>query len=204
MALTRKMLAAMDIPAEKIDEIISAHTETVNAIKEERDSLKSEVEDLKSTGKDFEKVKADLEKATAELEELKGAGWEEKYNKLKGEYDTFKTDTEAKATKTAKENAYRKLLMDVGVSEKRIPSVMRVSDVDAISLDKDGNIEGSDKLIEDVKTEWADFIPTTHKEGAAPAKPPANDGDGGKTPSRAAALVAQFNNEHYGNPTKED
>jgi FtsZ-binding cell division protein ZapB len=207
MALTRKMLAAMDIPAEKIDEIITAHTETVNAIKEERDSFKSEAEALKATGKDLEKVTADLEKANAELEELKGAGWEDKYNKLKGEYDSFKTDTETKAVKAAKESAYKQLLIDAGVSEKRIASVMKVSaaTVDGIKLDKDGKIEDADKLTESVKTEWADFIPTTHEQGAKTPTPPANNGgEGAKQPSLAAEMVAQYRNEHYGNPTKED
>ena len=74
MALTRKMLSAMDIPADKIDEIISAHTETVDAIKSERDQLKSEAEGLKS-------VEKQLEKTNAELEELRSGDWQAKYEK---------------------------------------------------------------------------------------------------------------------------
>ena len=35
MALTRKFLQAMSIDEEKIDEIISAHSETVTALKEQ-------------------------------------------------------------------------------------------------------------------------------------------------------------------------
>lgn len=203
MSLSRKMLSAMDIPAEKIDEIINAHTETVNAIKEERDSLRSEVDGLKAAGKELEKARADLDKANGELEALRGAGWEEKYNKLKGEYDGFKADTEAKEIKARKTEAYRKLLLDAGVSDKRIASVMRVSDVDSITLDKDGNIEGAEKLAEGVRTEWADFIVTEGRQGADVSRPPANDGNGGARQSRAAQMVAQYRNEHYGNP-KED
>lgn len=200
MALTRKMLAAMDIPAEKIDEIITAHTETVNAIKEERDQLKSEAEGLKS-------VEKDLEKANAELTKFREGDWEKKYTDLKSEYDTFKTDTETKAVKAKKESAYKQLLLDAGVSEKRIATVMKVSDatVDGLKLDKDGNIEDADKLTEGVKSEWADFIVAKREEGASTPKPPANDGDANPAkPSRAAQLAAQYRNEHYGNPTKED
>ena len=205
MALTRKMLSAMDIPADKIDEIISAHTETVSAIKEEKDALKSEVDALKS-------VEKQLEKANAELEEFKSGDWQAKYeklkgenDKLKGEYDAFKTDTEAKAVKSAKENAYKQLLLNAGVSDKRIASVMKVSasTVDGITLDDEGKIKDADKLTESVKTEWADFIVTKREEGAKTTNPPANDGDGGSQPSRAAQMVAQYRNEHYGNP-KED
>lgn len=197
MALTRKMLAAMDIPAEKIDEIITAHTETVNAIKEERDSLKADAESLKD-------VEKNLAKANEELEKFKTGDWENKYNTLKNEYDTFKTDTETKAVKTAKENAYKKLLLDAGVSDKRIASILKVSDVDAIKIDKDGNIEDSDKLTESVKTEWADFIVTKQEQGAKTPKPETNEcGDGVKQPSRAAQMAAQYAKEHYGNSKEE-
>lgn len=196
MALTRKMLSAMDIPAEKIDEIISAHTETVNAIKEERDQLKFDVENLKDLEKKFEKV-------NSELETLKSGDWENKYTTLKGEYDSYKTDTETKAVKAAKESAYKQLLLDAGISDKRIASIMKVSDVDAVSLDSDGKIKDADKLTESVKTEWADFIVTEGKKGAETPAPPASEGDGGKQPSRAAQLAAKYRNEHYGDP-KED
>lgn len=198
MALTRKMLAAMDIPAEKIDEIITAHTETVNAIKEERDALKAEASDLAN-------VKKELEKANAELETFRSGDWETKYKNLKGEYDTFKTDTETKATRAAKESAYKQLLIDAGISNKRIASVMKVSDVDAIELDGDGKIKDIDKLTESVKTEWADFIIEKHEQGAETPKPPENNGgEGAKQPSQAAKMVAQYRQEHYGNPIKED
>lgn len=198
MALTRKMLAAMDIPAEKIDEIITAHTETVNAIKEERDNLKTELDSLGD-------VEKNLEKAQKRLEEYESGDWENKYNALKGEYDTYKTDTETKAVKTAKETAYKKLLIEAGISDKRIETVMKVSGatIDGLKLDKDGKIENAEKLSESAKTEWADFIVTEGRRGAEVADPPANDGDGGQTPSRAAQLAAQYRNEHYGSP-KED
>lgn len=47
MALTRKLLRSMGIEDEKIDQIIDAHTETVNALKDERDGLKDAADRLK-------------------------------------------------------------------------------------------------------------------------------------------------------------
>lgn len=198
MSLTRKMLAAMDIPAEKIDEIITAHTETINAIKEERDNFKADAEKLSG-------VEKELEKANEQLEKFKADDWEAKYNAVKGEYDTYKKDTESKAVKTAKETAYKKLLAEAGISDKRIATVMKVSGatIEGLELDKDGKIKDADKLTESAKTEWADFIVTTGAKGADVADPPANEGDGGNQPSRVAQMVAQYRNEHYGNP-KED
>ncbi len=195
MALTRKMLQAMDIPAEKIDEIITAHTETVNALKVERDELKDSADKLPG-------VEKALEKAQAELDKFKADDWESKYNALKGEYDTFKTDTETKATKAKKESAYRQLLLDTGISDKRIASILKVTNLDTVELDKDGQIKDSGKLAESVKTEWADFIVTKQEQGAKVPNPPENNGGDGadNQPSRAAQLAAQFRNEHYGNP----
>ncbi len=205
MALTRKMLAAMDIPAEKIDEIINAHTETVSAIKEERDALKGEVDTLNGKVKGLESVEAKLEAANEELKKFKDGDWEKKYNDLKGEYDTFKTDTENKAIHDRKSSAYRKLLAAAGVSEKRIDSVMKVSGakIEAVEFDDSGEVKDADKLTEGVKEEWADFIQTKREEGANPANPPQNTGAGAKKSGRAAEMVAQFNRDHYGNLTEE-
>lgn len=196
MALTNKMLQAMDIPEEKIDQIIEAHKETVNGLKADRDKYKEDADKLPD-------VQKQLDEANEKLKKVESGDWENKYNTLKGEYDGFKADTEKKAEKAAKESAYKKLLLDAGISEKRVASVMRVSNLDDVKIDKDGKIEGADDLTKKVKEEWADFIVTTGEQGASTPKPPANDGDGGKQPSLAAQLTAQYRNEHYGN-AKED
>lgn len=206
MALTRKMLAAMEISEEKIGEIMSAHLATVNEIKDERDALKSEVDDLKKDSKATEGLQAKLDAANEELEKFKSSDWEKKYNDLKGEFDTFKSDTEKKATLSAKTAAYRKLLVEAGISEKRVDTVLKVSgsEIDSVEFDDEGKVKDADKLTESAKTNWADFIATTREEGAGVPNPPANNGgDGAKQPSRAAQLAAQYKNEHYGNP-KED
>ena len=63
---------------------------------------------------------------------------------------------------TAKEAAYREILKAAGVSEKRIDSVIRVSDIDGIELGEDGKVKDAEKLTNSVKSEWADFIVTEH------------------------------------------
>ena len=82
MALTRKLLRSMGIEDEKIDQIIDAHTETVNALKDERDGLKDAADRLK--------------KAEAELEELKAKpadSFKEKFEKEHADFEAFKADT---------------------------------------------------------------------------------------------------------------
>lgn len=169
MSLTRKMLKAMSIEDEKIDQIIEAHTETVNALKEDRDKYKEDAEKLPD-------VQKQLDDALEEVKNSNSDAWEAKYNALKEDFDDYKNDIAAKETKAAKDSAYRALLKEIGISDKRIDSVLRVSKVDDIELDKDGKIKNVDALKESIKTEWADFIQTTATQGAQTAIPPSSTG----------------------------
>ena len=164
MSITRKMLKGMSLTDEQIDTIIEAHSETVEALKEERDKLKADAEKLTAVQK--------------ELDSIKGTNgdFEQKYNDLKKEYDKYKADQEAIAEKTAKETAYREMLKSAGIPEKRIASVMRVTNLSDIKLDKDGKIKDLDKVVETVKSEWADFIDTKTEKGADTKTPPADGG----------------------------
>lgn len=174
MALTRRMLKAMGISDEQVDEIIAAHTETVDALKEQRDAYKADAEKLAD-------VQKQLDKATADLEAAGKDAYKVKYEALKEEYEGYKTEQTKKESHEAKEKAYRALLQEAGVSEKRLESVLKVSDVDSVELDENGSIKGADKLTESIKSEWADFITTTETRGAQTSNPPANNNGGAMT-----------------------
>lgn len=102
--------------------------------------------------------------------------WKVKYEAIKQEFSSFKADQAKKEAHTAKESAYRALLKAAGISEKRLESVLRVSDVDSVELDENGAVKGADKLSASVKEEWADFIETTEVRGAETPFPPVNMG----------------------------
>lgn len=174
MALTRRALKAMGIDEEKIDEIISMHSETV-------DGLKADVAKYKADAEALPEVQKQLEKAQADLEAGKKDSWKVKYEAIKEEFDGYKTEQTKKESHAAKEKAYRALLQEAGISEKRLESVLKVSDVDGVELDDKGAIKGADKLTENIKSEWADFITTTETRGANTSTPPAN---GGVTPTK--------------------
>lgn len=167
MALTRKFLSALGIEQEKIDEIIQAHVDTLEPIKAERDEFKAKAEKLPDVENELKALK---EKAAGE------DPYKEKFDKLQKEYKEYKADIEAKATTAKKENAFKAMLKEIGIPEKRIDSVLKVSDVAKIEFDDEGKVKDGDKLKEGLKTEWADFIPTTKTEGAKTANPPANTG----------------------------
>lgn len=164
MALTKAMLKAMDISDEKIEQIISAHRDTINGLTEARDSYKADAEKYKADAEKLKTVEKDLVKAQANLE-----AEQEKVSELqktKAEFESYKADVEAKETVNKKQIAYRKLLSKAGVSEKRFDSILRITSVDDIELDDKGDIKDSDKIVENIKSEWADFIVKKSEQGA--------------------------------------
>lgn len=168
MALTRKFLSALGIESDKVEEIINAHTEVTDALKQERDGYKEAAEKLP-------KVQEELDSLKKAAEENDGTNpFEVKYNAIKEEFEAFKTAQAEKETKAAKNEAYKALLKDAGISDKRIDAVLKVSNVDGVELDKDGKIKDADKLLESVKAEWSDFIVTESTKGADTANPPQN------------------------------
>jgi hypothetical protein len=159
------MLKGMGLTEEQIDTIIEAHTDTVNALKDERDKYKDDAEKLPGVQKELE-----------DLKKKAGEGFEQKYNDLQKEYEDYKKEQQDKANRAAVSDAYKEMLKEAGVSEKRIPAVMRVADLSGVKLDKDGNIKDKDKLVESVKEEWSDFIQAKGAKGADTKTPPDNNG----------------------------
>ena len=165
MSLTRKMLKAMGIEEEKIDQIIDAHSETVDSLKADRDSYKEDAEKLKTVQKELDELKA------------KGDdGWKEKHDKLKGEFDTYKKDVEAKETHSKKVEAYKAILRDANLSEKGIEKAIKYAEWDKIELEADGKLKGASDHIKAAKEEWAEYVTTTTTTGAKTSTPPVNTG----------------------------
>jgi len=160
MSISRKMLKGMSLTDEQIETIIEAHTETVDALKDERDQYKADAEKLPRVEKELAEFKAN------------GGDYEEKYNALKKEFESYKSEQSAIAEKAAKESAYKEMLKNAGISEKRIASIMRVTNLSDIKLDKDGKLKDYDKLVDGVKSEWSDFIETKTEKGADTKNPP--------------------------------
>ena len=167
MAFTRKMLKAMGIEDEKIDQIIDAHSETVDALKAERDGFKEDAAKLAAVQKELDALKA------------KGDdGYKAKYEAEKAAHDALKADIAAKETKKAKTDAYRELLKGANIDEKRIATILRAEapTIDKIELDADGKIKNAEQYTESIKSDWADFVVTQSAKGTNTATPPANGG----------------------------
>lgn len=173
MALTKKMLLAMDLTEDKIEQIIEAHRDTINGLTDERDALKADVDKYKAEANRLATVEKDLLKAQAKLEDAEKVA--ERLKSLQDEFDEYKADVDAKATQATKEKAYKELLKEAGVSEKRFDAILKISDLSGIEFDKDGKIKDSKGVVDSIKTEWADFIVKEGTQGASTATPPSND-----------------------------
>lgn len=205
--LSMQFLSALGIDDDKAQEICARHKEVLTEIKTERDKYKEEAEKLPEIQKqldDLKKKQSEKDGDPSELEKVK----KDLADKT-AEYEKYKADIEAKETKAKKEEAFRKLLKEAGISEKRIDIVVKASpsEIEAIAFDKEGKIKDSDKLTASVKETWADFVVNQQQRGADVQTPPAggNGGDGPK-PTRAAELFNKHAAEMYGNKitSKED
>lgn len=162
MALTREYIRKLakesdvELPKEFIDGIISEHTTARDAYADEQ-------------------VKTALENNKSEPQQVNVKESQE-YKDLEKQFNDYKTAQTAKETKAAKDKAYRSLLTAAGIPDKRLDTILRVTNLDEIELDKDGKIKDADKHTETVKTDYADFIVTTTERGANVATPPANNG----------------------------
>ncbi len=198
MSLTRKMLKAMGIEDDKIDQIIEAHTDVTEALKEDRDKYKADAEKAYGLERDLETARKDLDEAKKLAKAAGDDQYKEKYEAEKAAFADYKKGIEDEKAKAKKVDAYRALLKKAGVSEKRIDSIIKVTTVDDIKLDSDGNIKDSDEREKAIKEEWSDFIVTKSEEGAGTETPPAGAGEGGRTLSRAAQVAAAHNERLYG------
>lgn len=202
MALTRKFLTAMGIEAEKIDEIITAHAETVDGLKEERDTARKEVEQYKKAADKLPDVEKELNELKEQVKKDAKDPYEPKYNELKEEFDKYKADVEAKEITSKKESAYKTLLKEAGVPDKIVDAILKGTDISAIELTEDGKIKDADEKTKAVKTEWEGYIQTEGKQGAKTPTPPENNGGEATKPSRAAQLAQKYHENLYGKEEK--
>ena len=204
MALTKKqvkeILSAAGVDAEHmaeaVDAIMEGHIASVDALREERDSYKADAEKLPEVQKELDGLKlnsnGDSYKQLYEDEVSKN-------KKLQQQFDNFKADTKARDVLRSKEEAYRSLLAEAGIPEKRITAVLKVSELDKIEL-VDGQIKDSETVIESIKKEWAGLIPETKKRGANVNNPP-DGNEGGDFEGMSLADKMAYANE---NPDSEE
>ena len=158
MAFTRTLLKSLGLSEEQVQSVIDAHLEVVNPLKEERDHLKADSERLEAVTKQRDELKAVVDKGDYEAEHKA--------------FEEFKAKTAHEKEQANIKAAYRKLLSDAKISEKRLDAIIKVTDFDGMSLDKDGNLKDADKLADAIKKDWGEFITQTQERGVKVETPP--------------------------------
>lgn len=153
MALTRSFLKGMNLTDEQVSAVIEAHTESIDGIKADRDKYKAEASKV-----------ADLEK---KLKAFEGTDdWQKKYNDEHKAFEDYKKDIASKEKLAKVQSAYKALLKESGVDEKRIDSIIRVTDFSNIKLTDDGKLDNSEEITKKIKEDWSGFIVEKRTEGA--------------------------------------
>lgn len=169
MRLTRKELAAMGIDEDKIELIVNAHAEAIDGINAELKTAKADAARLKEVQKELDSLKEASEKDPFKV----------KYEAMKEEYENFKKGVEDEKVKAGKADAYRAMLKKIGVAEKRIEAVLKVTDLDGLELDEKGILKKADELEKAAREEWSDFIVKKQESGKDTETPPGNNGGKG-------------------------
>ena len=193
MAFSRSFLKTMGLTDEQVTAIMEEHVSVVDALKKQRDEYKADVD----------KYKADAEKLSEiqkQLDEAKGKeDYKAKYDKEHEDFEAYKGQVAKEAEEAKVKAAYRKLLTDEKINEKRLDAVIRLTDFSGMKLDKDGNLENAEQLKKAINTEWGEYKTVTKTRGADVSTPPDVD-NGGKGMSRARQLTNSYFAQKYGAP----
>ena len=158
--------AEIEVPKDVLGQICDLHTSSMDGLPETIKELKGKLK-VAEQERDAAKAKvpADGEETISKAE----------YDKLKGEFDTYKKDVEAKETHSKKVEAYKSILKDANLSEKGIEKAIKYAEWDKIELGEDGKLKGANDHIKAVRDEWAEYVTTTTTTGAKTSTPPANN-----------------------------
>ena len=188
MALSRKMLSAMGIEQEKIEQIIEGNAESLAGLQDRIETLTKELNTAKEKAEKLSNVQKELDDLKAQVEADKKENEGKDYDALKKEFDEYKAEQERKAVREAKENAYKEILKDAGIAEKHFAKILKYSDVDGVELDDKGKIKTAKDILKAIKEEWSDHIQKTDVKGAGAENPPADGGHKGMTIEQIDAI----------------
>lgn len=185
MAFTRSWLKGYKLDEDVAEAIMAEHVAVTTALIKERDTYKAEADKVPGLQEKL-KAQSDNEDYKAKFESEHQA------------FESFKAKTAQDAEAAKVSAAYRRLLTEEKVSEKRFDAILKVTDLSGMKLDKDGNLAGAEKIRESIRTEWADFIVKKEERGAGDSNPPDPDHNTFETMSLAEKM--QFANAHPSDP----
>ena len=168
--LTRKFLRALGVEEDKIDEIVTAHQDTLEEIKAERDGLKDNASKLAE-------AQAEVTRLSGELEKAKKNGGDAA--KIQADFDAFKQQIADEKAAAQTDADVLALLKEAGIQRESFQQLASKSfDRSKIKRNEDGSISNRQELLDGIKTDFADCIATQQQQGTPPNNPPTGGGQG--------------------------
>lgn len=124
----------------------------------------TDVDELRDT---LDERQHEIDRLTADVTAAKNAKTE-----AENALEEFKNTTEQQRVRGEKTAAVKELLKEAGIAENRIDSVLRVVNLDDYNVEN-GVVADKESKLNEIKSAWADFIPTV-KGAGAPTEKPAN------------------------------
>ena len=172
------------------------HTAVTTALKGQRDQFEGDVN----------KYKADAEKLAQvqkELDELKARkDYKADYDKAVKDLEDYKKQVTAEAEAAKVRAAYKQLLTDEKISDKRHDAILKVTDFSGMKLGEDGKLLDADKLKEAIGKDWAEFRVSTRDRGENVDHPPRGENGGGVN-TEMQKYAKKFHDERYGKKESE-
>lgn len=148
--------------------IVAMHIGVVDPLKDELQTLKADAAKVSDLEKEIERLKT----LNTDAED-----WKAKYEKEHADFDEYKNNIDSEKQTENLKSLYKSLLKECKVDDKRIDSILKVTDFATLKVGKDGKLENAKELSESIKNDWGDFIVKTETKGADIETPPANNGN---------------------------
>lgn len=182
MALTRKFLKALGIEEDKIEEIITAHGETVAALKDEIDKAEQSAKDSAAAAQERDK----LQKRVEALEKTSGDA-----AKVQAEYDAYRQQVETDRANAGKKALIKKALEEAHANPAAIDLMLNAVKLDEVELDGEA-LKDAEAVLKPIREAHAGLFGTVQNQGTPPLNPPAGDGKPAAPASLAEALHQKY------------
>jgi hypothetical protein len=146
----------MGIDADKIDQIIEMHSETVNGLKDEIAKYKADAESLPAVTKERDEWKKKHDEVLAKQPDAA---------KVQADFDAYKKDVESRATNAKKSEALWTKLLAEGANPDAKELLLHGVDFDTVTLNEKGEADTS-KVVDPIKTTYAKYFGAVTETGA--------------------------------------
>ena len=171
MAFTRKYLKSIGLTDEQIESVMEEHVAVTDGLKEQISTYKADAEQLTVVQKDLEDLKAN----TADYDT-----WKQKYTDEHTAFEDYKKNVVKTEQANRVKEAYKALLKAQKIDDKRIDSIIKLTNLDGKKLNTDGKFDDEESMVKSIKDEWSDFIVTVKEKAADEPSQPLNNSGGKK------------------------